>query len=319
VLPFLGRRVAAGVVVLWAVSLATFLLFFTRPAVLVARSMAGKEPTAAELRQITRQLGLNQPIATQYWHYTDRLLHGNLGYSYVTGEPVTTILAQDLPRTASLVAGGVVLWLLIGIPIGILSATRARSAFDRTATVGVLAGLSLPTFVLGELLLFGVFLQLNKHGFTWVQDGYVSPSQGLSAWAGHLILPWITLATVSAAVYSRLTRGSLLEALSQDYITTARAKGLSERRVTLRHGLRSALTPVVSQLGIDVGVLLGGVVVVENVFGIGGIGQDSVQAIDQGNLPVIIGFVLVAALFVVVANIIVDVCYTLLDTRVRLA
>jgi peptide/nickel transport system permease protein len=319
VLPFLGRRVAAGVVVLWAVSLATFLLFFTRPAVLVARSMAGKEPTAAELRQITRQLGLNQPIATQYWHYTDRLLHGNLGYSYVTGEPVTTILAQDLPRTASLVAGGVVLWLLVGIPIGILSATRARSVFDRTATVGVLAGLSLPTFVLGQLLLFAVFLQLNKHGFTWVQDGYAGPSQGLSAWAGHMILPWITLATVSAAVYSRLTRGSLLEALSQDYITTARAKGLSERRVTLRHGLRSALTPVVSQLGIDVGVLLGGVVVVENVFGIGGIGQDSVQAIDQGNLPVIIGFVLVAALFVVVANIVVDVCYTLLDTRVRLA
>jgi peptide/nickel transport system permease protein len=319
VLPFLGRRAAAGVVVLWAVSLATFVLFFTRPAVLVARSMAGKEPTAAELRQITRQLGLNQPIATQYWHYTDRLLHGNLGYSYVTGEPVTTILAQDLPRTASLVAGGVVLWLLVGIPIGILSATRARSVFDRTATVGVLAGLSLPTFVLGQLLLLGVFLQLNKHGFTWVQDGYAGPSQGLSAWAGHMILPWITLAAVSAAVYSRLTRGSLLETLSQDYIRTARAKGLPERRVTLRHGLRSALTPVVSQLGIDVGVLLGGVVVVENVFGIGGIGQDSVQAIDQGNLPVIIGFVLVAALFVVVANIIVDVCYTLLDTRVRLA
>jgi peptide/nickel transport system permease protein len=318
-LPFLGRRVVAGVVVLWAVSLATFLLFFTRPAVLVARSMAGKEPTAAELRQITRQLGLNQPVITQYWHYTDRLLHGNLGYSYVTGEPVTTILSQDLPRTASLVAGGVVLWLLVGIPIGILSATRARSLFDRTATVGVLAGLSLPTFVLGQLLLLGVFLQLNRHGFTWIQDGYAGPSQGLSTWVGHMILPWITLATVSAAVYSRLTRGSLLETLSQDYIRTARAKGMPERRVTLRHGLRSALTPVVSQLGIDVGVLLGGVVVVENVFGLGGIGQDSVQAIGQGNLPVIIGFVLVAALFVVVANIVVDVCYTLLDTRVRLA
>jgi peptide/nickel transport system permease protein len=319
VLPFVGRRVLEGAVVLWVVSLATFLLFFTRPAILVARSMAGKEPTAAELRQITRQLGLNQPIVTQYWHYTDRLLHGNLGYSYVTGEPVTTILSQDLPRTASLVAGGVVLWLVVGIGVGILSATRARGLFDRVATVGVLAGLSLPTFVLGQLLLLGVFLQLNKHGFTWIQDGYAGPSQGLSTWAGHMILPWITLATVSAAVYSRLSRGSLLEALSQDYIRTARAKGLPEHRVTLRHGVRSALTPVVSQLGIDVGVLLGGVVVVESVFGIGGIGQDSVQAIDQGNLPVIIGFVLVAALFVVVANIIVDVCYTLLDTRVRLA
>ena len=308
-----------GAAVLWVVSLATFLLFFTRSPILVARSMAGKEPTAAELRQIIRQLGLNQPIATQYWHFADRLLHGNLGYSYVTGEPVTTILAQDLPRTASLVAGAMVLWLLVGIGVGIVSATRARSAFDRTATVGVLAGLSLPTFVLGELLLLGVFLQLNKRGFTWIQDGYAGPSQGLSTWAGHMILPWITLATVSAAVYSRLSRGSLIETLGEDYIRTARAKGLPEHRVTLRHGLRSALTPVVSQLGIDVGTLLGGVVVVESVFGLGGIGEDSVQAIDQGNLPVIIGFVLVAALFVVVANIIVDVCYTLLDTRVRLA
>jgi peptide/nickel transport system permease protein len=319
VLPFLVRRTAAGVVVLWAVSLGTFLLFFTRPAISVARSMAGKEPSAAELRQITRQLGLNQPILTQYWHFTDRLLHGNLGYSYYTGEPVTTILAQDLPRTASLVAGGVVLWLIVGIGVGVLSATRARSLFDRVATVGVLTGLSLPTFVLGQLLLLGVFLQLNKRGFTWIQDGYAAPSQGLVTWAGHMILPWITLAAVSAAVYSRLSRGSLLETLSEDYVRTARAKGLPERRVVFRHGLRSALTPVVSQLGIDVGTLLGGVVVVENVFGIGGIGQDSVQAIDQGNLPVIIGFVLVAAVFVVVANIAVDFCYTLLDARVRLA
>jgi len=164
-----------------------------------------------------------------------------------------------------------------------------------------------------------VFLQLNARGFTWIQTGYAGPTQGLSAWAGHMILPWITLATVSAAVYSRLSRGSLLDTLSQDYIRTARAKGLPERRVVARHGLRSSLTPVVSQLGIDVGTLLGGVVVVENVFGIGGIGQDSVQAINQGNLPVIIGFVLVAAVFVVVANIVVDFCYTLLDTRVRLA
>jgi peptide/nickel transport system permease protein len=217
------------------------------------------------------------------------------------------------------VAGAAVLWLVVGLGVGILSATRARGLFDRAATVGVLAGLSLPTFVLGQLLLLGVFLQLNTRGFTWIQTGYTSPAQGWPAWAGHMILPWITLAAVSAAVYSRLSRGSLLDTLSQDYIRTARAKGLPERRVVARHGLRSSLTPVVSQLGIDVGTLLGGVVVVENVFGIGGIGQDSVQAIDQGNLPVIIGFVLVATVFVVVANIVVDFCYTLLDTRVRLA
>jgi ABC-type dipeptide/oligopeptide/nickel transport system permease subunit len=318
VLVFLVRRIVAGVVVLWMVSLATFLLFFTRPAISVARSMAGKEPAAAQLRQITRQLGLGQPIITQYWHFASRLLHGNLGYSYATGEPVTTILSRDLPRTASVVAGGVVLWLVAGISVGVLSATRARSLFDRVATVGVLAGLSLPTFVVGQLLLLGVFLQLNKHGFTWIQDGYASPARSVPAWAGHMILPWITLATVSAAVYSRLSRGSLLETLSEDYIRTARAKGLPEHRVILRHALRSGLTPVVSQLGIDIGTLLGGVVVTENVFGIGGIGQDSVQAIDQGNLPVIIGFVLIAAVFVVAANIVVDFCYALLDPRVRL-
>jgi peptide/nickel transport system permease protein len=319
VLVFAVRRTLSGLVVLWVVTLGTFLLFFTRPAISVARSMAGKEPTAAQLRQITRQLGLNQPIPLQYWHFTGRLLHGNLGYSYATGEPVTTILAQDLPRTASLVAGGVVLWLAGGISVGVLSATRARSLFDRVATVGVLAGLSLPTFVLGQLLLWGVFLPLNEHGFTWIQDGYVSPAESLTGWAGHMILPWITLATVSAAVYSRLSRSSLLETLGEDYIRTARAKGLAERRVVLRHAMRSALTPVVSQLGIDVGTLLGGVVVVETVFGIGGIGQDSVEAIDQGNLPLIIGFVLAAAVFVIVANILVDIAYTLLDPRVRLS
>jgi peptide/nickel transport system permease protein len=313
------RRTLTGAVVLWVVSLGAFLLFFARPAGSVARSMAGKEPTAAQLRQITRQLGLNQPILTQYGQFLDRLLHGNLGYSYVTGEPVTTILAQDLPRTASLVAGAVVLWLIAGISVGVLSATRARSLFDRMATVGVLAGLSLPTFVLGQLLLLGVFLPLNSHGFTWIQDGYVSPSQSVTGWLGHLILPWITLAAVSAAVYSRLCRSSMLETLGADYVRTARAKGLAERSVVLRHGLRSALTPVVSQLGIDVGILLGGVVVVENVFGLGGIGQDSVQAIDQGNLPVIIGFVLAAAVFVVAANVVVDIAYTLLDPRVRLS
>jgi peptide/nickel transport system permease protein len=317
-LTFLIRRTVAGIVVLWAVSLGAFLLFFTRPALSVARQMAGKEPTAAELQQITRQLGLDQPIVVQYWHFLVRLLHGNLGYSYANGESVNTILAQDLPRTASVVIGGMVLWLVVGLGVGIISATRPRSLFDRVSTFGVLVGLSLPTFVLGQLLLWGVFLQLNKRGFTWIQDGYVGPTQSISGWVGHMILPWIALATVSAAVYSRLSRGSLLDTLGEDYIRTARSKGLSERRVLYRHGLRAGLTPVVSQLGIDVGTLLGGVVVIEAVFGIGGIGADSVAAIDQGNLPVIIGFVLVAALFVVVANIIVDFCYTLLDPRVRI-
>ncbi|HEY3952919.1 MAG TPA: ABC transporter permease [Streptosporangiaceae bacterium] len=316
---FIVRRALAGIVVLWVVSLAAFLLFFARPANTVARQLAGRAATAQILAEVNKQLGLNQPILVQYWHFLVRVLHGNLGYSFFNGESVNTILLQDLPRTASVVVGGLVLWLIVGLGVGILSATRARSLFDRVATVGVLAGLSMPTFVLGQLLLLGVFLQLNKHGFTWVQNGYMGPTQSISGWLGHMILPWITLATVQAAVYSRLSRGSLLDTLGEDYIRTARAKGLSERRVIFKHAVRAALTPVVSQLGVDVGTLLGGVVVTEQVFGIGGIGQDSVTAIVQGNLPVIIGFVLIAALFVVVANIIVDVVYAILDPRVRIA
>jgi peptide/nickel transport system permease protein len=316
---FVLRRIITGIVVLWIVSGAAFLLFFLQPRDKVARELAGKAATGQILREVNQQLGLSQPIATQYWHYLDRLLHGNLGYSYFDGQSVNAILAQDLPRTASVVAGGVILWLIVGLAVGILSATRARSLFDRVATLGVLTGLSMPTFVLGELLLLGVFLPLNRAGFTWVQDGYEAPTQSIVGWAGHMILPWITLAAVSAAVYSRLSRGSLLDTLGEDYIRTARAKGLSERRVIFKHAVRAALTPVVSQLGIDVGTLLGGVVVTETVFGIGGIGQDSVTAIDQGNLPVILGFVLIAALFVVVANILVDIVYATLDPRVRLS
>jgi peptide/nickel transport system permease protein len=249
----------------------------------------------------------------QYLQFMGRLMHGDLGYSYVSGEPVTTILARDLPPTASLVAGGMVLWLAVGISVGILSAVRPRGLADRVATVGVLAGLSLPTFALGQILLAGVFLQLNAHGITWIQDGYAGPAQGLPSWLGHMILPWVTLAIGSAAVYSRLMRSSLLETLGEDYIRTARAKGMTERRVILRHALRPALAPVISQLGVDAGTLLGGAVVTETVFGLGGLGQSSVQAIDAGDLPVVIGFVLLATLFVVLANIIADFCYALLD------
>jgi len=164
--------------------------------------------------------------------------------------------------------------------------------FDRVSSVGVLVGLSMPAFVVGELLVGFVFQPLYSHGFHFFNTGYAGITSGISPFLGHMILPWITLAAVSAAVYSRLSRGSLLDTLGEDYIRTARAKGLSERRVIFRHAVRAALTPVVSQLGVDVGQLLGGVVVVEVVFGLGGLGQTSVQAIDTDNLPVIIGFVI---------------------------
>jgi len=316
---FLIRRVLTGIIVLWVVATGTFFLFFARPVMIVARALAGRAASPTVINEVIRNLGLDQPIMVQYWHFLSNAARGNLGLSYYNGgEPVKTIIAQDLPITASVVVGGVVLWLVVGLAVGIVSATHPRSPFDRVSTVGVLAGLSLPTFVLGELLIIGVFVPLNQHGFSWVQTGYAPLSSGLIPWAGHMILPWITLATVQAAVYTRLSRGSLIDTLGEDYIRTARAKGLSERRVVYRHGLRAALTPVVSQLGIDVGALLGGVIVVEQVFGLGGLGQDSVQAIATGNLPLIIGFVIIASAFVVVANIIVDACYAVLDPRVRI-
>ncbi len=316
---FLVRRILTGLIVLWIVATGTFFLFFARPVQIVARELAGRAATPQIISEVIRNLGLDQPILVQYWHFLGNTAHGDFGFSYFTGVPVKTILAQDLPITASVVVGGVVLWLIVGLGVGILSATRARSLFDRVSTVGVLAGISMPVFVLGELLIIGVFLPLNQHGISWIQTGYYPLSQGLIPWMGHMILPWITLAAVQAAVYTRLSRGSLLDTMGEDYIRTARAKGLSESRVIYRHGLRAALTPVVSQLGIDIGALLGGVIVVEQVFGLPGLGSDSVQAIATGNLPVIIGFVLLASLFVVVANIIVDLAYALLDPRVRIS
>ena len=178
---------------------------------------------------------------------------------------------------------------------------------------------ALVVFVVGLLLIFFVYKNLNQAGFHWIQLQYEGPSQSIIGWAGHMILPWITIAAVSAATYTRLIRGALLDTLGEDYIRPARAKGLSERRVLYRHALRSALTPVISQLGVDVGTLAGGAVVTETVFGLGGIGQASLTAINQGDTPVVLGIVLVTALFIVVANIIVDVLYSVLDPRVRLA
>jgi peptide/nickel transport system permease protein len=315
---YLIRRLLTGLVVVWLVATLAFFLFFARPVYTVARQAAGRAATPQVIQEAINNLGLNQPIMTQYWHFLNNLVHGNLGYSYYTGEPVTTILRQDLPPTISLVIGGMVLWLIVGLSVGVISATRARSLFDRVSSVGVLIGLSMPAFVVGELLIGFVFQPLYSHGIHIFNTGYAGITSGVGPFLQHMILPWITLATIQAAVYTRLSRGQLLETLGEDYIRTARAKGLSERRVVFRHAVRAALTPVLSQLGVDIGQLLGGVVVVESVFGLGGIGQISVEAVFQDNLPVIIGFVIIAAIFVVVANIVVDLLYAALDPRVRI-
>jgi peptide/nickel transport system permease protein len=319
-LRFLIRRILSGILVLWVVATGTFFLFFTAiPVEAVARNLAGRAASPQVLEETIRYYGLNKPVMVQYGNFLFKLLHGNLGVSFYSQEPVTTIIKQDLPATISLVIGGVILWLVAGLAVGILSATRARSLFDRLATVSVLAGISAPTFVVGELLIVFVFVQLNDHGVTFITTGYNPITAGFVPWLGCMILPWITLAIVQAAVYTRLSRGSLLDTLGEDYIRTARSKGLTERRVLYRHAVRSAMTPVVSQLGIDVGALLGGVVVVESVFGLHGLGYQVVTAIQAGDQPTVIGFVIIASLFVVAANIIVDLSYAALDPRVRIS
>jgi peptide/nickel transport system permease protein len=315
---FLARRTLLGVVVMWVVTTATFLLFFVAPKD-PARLIAGKGATAAEIAAITRRLGLDRPLLVQYWRYLDRLLHFDLGTSYLNGASVSTILRRDLPPTLSVLTGGAVLWVIAGISAGILCATRARSLLDRISSVGVLIGLTFPTFVLGLLLLRAVYLPLNRVGFHWIQTGYEAPTQSIPGWAGHMILPWITIAALSAATYTRLIRGSLLETLSEDYIRTARAKGLSERRVLYRHAVRAALTPVISQLGLDIGALAGGAVVTEQVFGLGGIGQQFLASTQAGDTPVVLAITLIGALFVVTANLIADLFYSVLDPRVQLA
>jgi peptide/nickel transport system permease protein len=318
-LRFLTRRLLLGLLVLWIVSVAVFVLFFVTPHD-PARLIAGRLATPQTVALVNHRLGLDRPLVDEYGGFVWRALHGDLGYSYYSSAPVWQLLASRLPVTASLALGAAVLWLVVGVGVGVAAARRPRSLVDRAGTLFVLTGLSMPTFLVGLLLIYFLFFRLHLGGVDlFPAGGYVPLTQDPAGWAQHLLLPWITLAVVIAATYSRLTRSSLLEVLGQDYIRTARSKGLSEPRVVYRHGLRSALTPVVTQLGIDLGGLLGGVIVTEEVFGLPGLGQLAWQSVTNQDLPVIIGTVLVASLFIVLANILVDLSYALLDPRVRLA
>jgi peptide/nickel transport system permease protein len=231
---------------------------------------------------------------------------------------VTHQIAQRLPVTLSLAIGAALLFAVVGVAIGVMSARRPGSLRDRVGTVFVLSGLSFPTFVFGLLLLYVAFYLLTLWGLPiFPGSGYVPLTADPIGWAQHLILPWITIAFVSAATYARLSRAMMLDVLGEDYIRTARAKGLTERRVVYRHGMRSALTPLASQFGVDFAALLGGLVVTERIFGMQGVGSLAVDAVTRGDQPTIIGVVLLATLVVVVANILTDLVYALLDARVH--
>ncbi|MFL6136448.1 MAG: ABC transporter permease [Frankiaceae bacterium] len=317
---FAVRRILLMLVVLFVISIVVFGLFYARPGN-PARSLAGRQASAQQVALVAHRLGLDQPVLIRYRHFAGRLfLHADLGTDFQNGESVRSELLQRLPTTASLTGGAVVLWLLAGIPIGVQAATRPRSARDRMATFFALVGLSMPTFVLGLLALYALYFLLTRAGIPlFPGGGYVPLTQDPLQWFRHLLLPWFTLAFVTAATYSRLTRGSLIDTLNEDYIRTARSKGLPERRVIYRHGMRTAVTPVLTQLGIDIGTLLGGAIVVETIFSLNGIGKFAVDSVFSDDQPVIVGTVLLGTAFIVVANAVVDMLYAVLDPRVRLS
>jgi peptide/nickel transport system permease protein len=323
VVRFLIRRTVLGAFVMIVVITVIFgLFFFGRSSDQIARSFAGGHiATPTAIADAKRRLLLNKPLYAQYLHFLNRLvLHHDLGHSYVHGQAVSHVLKEAWPVDLSLALGGGALWLVLGLLAGIVSAVKRGSVWDRLVTVAALFFYSTPVFVLGLLLLYFLYYRLSLAGAHFFPgQGYTYITHNPVDWLKGMILPWIAIALISAATYARLTRGSMLDVMGEDYVRTARAKGLSESRVIYRHVLRAALTPVTSQFGIDVGTLIGGsAVLTETVFGMPGLGYTAVHAINQQDLPVILGVVIVAAAAVVVVNIAVDAFYAVLDPRVRL-
>jgi peptide/nickel transport system permease protein len=319
VIALLLRRLAYGLLVVWLVVTAVFFMYFVAPRD-VARTIAGRQASAETVAMIRHNLGLDDPIAVQYGHYLVRLAHGDLGESYLNGrEPINAIIARDVPPTFSLVLGAAVLWTLVGVLGGVLAATKPRSLTDRIVTAMSLLFFSSPAFLVGSLLLLFLFYQLTMAGFRiFPASSYVPLTENPWQWARHLILPWTALALVSAGAYTRLTRGVMLDVLNEDFVRTARAKGLRDRRVVYRHALRAAAAPIVTQVGLDVGGLLGGAVVIEQVFALNGLGKDAVDSIMRGDLMVIMALSILACVAVVFANLVVDICYAVIDPRVRI-
>lgn len=318
---FLIRRILLGLFTMFLVTLGTFFLFFSGSGPkAVAQRLAGRQATPQVVALIQKRLQLDDPLYLQYLHFLGRLLHGDLGTDYYYGYPVTTALKQDFPVTLSLVFGAAILWLAMGVLTGVVSAVRTRSLWDRSLTTMALVFYSMPTFVLGFILILVFYKDLTVNGIAFFpQPGiYTGISQDPATWFRTMLLPWFTLALVQAATYTRLTRGSMLDVSGEDFIRTARSKGMRERRVIFVHTLRAALTPVVTQFGIDVGTLLGGVIITETVFGLPGLGWAAIKSIGNQDLPLIVGIVIVASAAVVVSNIVVDAFYAVLDPRVRL-
>jgi len=335
VVTFIVRRLLATVLLLVIVAALTFVVFFLLPRAAgqstyqLAAQYVGRNPIPSQVHDIEVKLGLNQPIQVQFGRFLKGIVAGEtysngpsktycpapcLGYSWRNQQPVWPLLVSYIPVTLSLAVGAAVIWLVSGVGIGVLSALRRGTFFDRAAMSTALLGVSLPIFFTGQILL--LLFSYKWQIFPNIQ--YVSPLSDPLQWAKNLILPWLALAFLYSALYARITRAGMLETMHEDYIRTARAKGLTERAVIVKHGLRAALTPVVTIFGMDLGLLLGGAVITEYTFSLHGLGFFTIQAITNKDLPEIMGVVLLAAFFIVIANLVVDILYAVVDPRVRL-
>lgn len=333
---FIIVRIVGAIVVLWIVSVLTFLIFQLAPTLSHTNPVyyfIGKvpfKPGSVQLKLLEHRFGFDLPIWQQYWHWLSGILFGQsisdgtsapiacaapcFGYSFRQNELVGHLIVQAIPVSLSLCIGAAVLWVIGGVTVGTVSALRPRSWFDRVGMGGSLVAVSLPIFFTGPLalLIFSAWLK-------WLPNiQYVPITQNVGQWFLGMILPWLCLAFSFAALYARLTRSNMLETMGEDFIRTARAKGLSPATVVVRHGLRAALTPIVTIFGIDFGTLIGSTVITETVFNFRGLGWLTIQSISTQDLPVILGVTLIASFVLVIANFVVDVLYSAIDPRVRL-
>ncbi len=311
-LRYLGKRAISTIPMLVMVGLITFLLIHITPGD-PAAVVAGENASAEAIEDARRRLGLDQPFPVQFWHWLVQVLHGDLGTSFTSGKPVTELIFDRLPITLSLTTGATLIGLLIAIPLGVFAATQRGSWLDRITILGTSLGIAAPEFFIGLILVLVVALQMGLLPAT----GYVPFSEDPVEWVLRLTLPSITLGLGVAAELARQVRGAMIEVLSRDYIQTARAKGLSSMSIIVKHGLKNAAIPVVTVLGLQVRRLLGGTVIVEQIFAMNGVGSLAVRAVFLRDLPVLLGVALTTAIVVLLVNLVVDMSYGYFDPKVR--